>query len=77
MKSWMGAEPGQGFRVVTLICCRGRRGPEASPRLFGDATVVARGQLRALSRTSEDPHARPPPGKWERGQGGDSQLLLP
>lgn len=48
MKSWMGAEPGQGFRVVTLICCRGRRGPGASPWLFGDAAVVARGSAAGV-----------------------------
>lgn len=48
MKSWMGAEPGQGFRVVTLTCCRGRRGPGASAPLFGDAAVVARGSAAGL-----------------------------
>ena len=48
MKSWMGAEPDQGFQVVTLTCCRGQRGPGSSPRLFGDAAVMARGSAAGV-----------------------------
>lgn len=42
-----------------------------------EAAMVGGRQLWVLSCTSEDPQACPPPGKWECGQGRESQLLLP
>ena len=64
-------------RVVTLVCCReaGGGGPRTFPQLFGGKGGCSWGALSHGS--SEDPHACPPPGKWARGQGSDSRLLLP
>lgn len=67
MESWIGMSGIKDSKPSpdTGLLWRVRWVPGASPQLW------------VLSCTSEHPQACPPPGKWECGQGRDSQLLLP